>query len=92
MKVKIFYPNQNGNIELTKTQLEQLLEEAYDEGYRNGQLLPSWSISTTPSVTLNDNTATKHNWNTYTVSSSDVNNGSPVVIEFNKDSTAAVNN
>lgn len=38
--IKIFYPNQNGKIELTKEELESLLDtirkEAYDEGYADG--------------------------------------------------------
>ena len=36
MKVKIFYPNDAGNIEFTKHDLEELLEEVYNEGYSQG--------------------------------------------------------
>jgi hypothetical protein len=36
MKIKVFYPNEKGNIEITKEKLESLLNEAYNEGYRDG--------------------------------------------------------
>jgi hypothetical protein len=36
MKIKVFYPNEKGHIELTKEKLEGLLNEAYNEGYRDG--------------------------------------------------------
>ena len=35
MKIKIFVPNDNGKFEFTKEELESLLKEAYDEGYRD---------------------------------------------------------
>ena len=37
MKIKVFYPNEKGYIELTKEKLEGLLNEAYNEGYRDGR-------------------------------------------------------
>lgn len=36
MKIKIFEVNQNGKIEFTKNELEQLLNKTYDEGYVEG--------------------------------------------------------
>ena len=33
MKIKIMYPNDKGKIELTKEELEKLLNESYSEGY-----------------------------------------------------------
>ena len=33
--IKVFTLNKNGKIELTKEELEQLLNESYWEGYRN---------------------------------------------------------
>lgn len=36
MKIKVFYPNEKGNIEITKEKLESILNEAYNEGYRDG--------------------------------------------------------
>ena len=32
MMIKIFTPNENGKIELTKEEIESLLKEAYEEG------------------------------------------------------------
>jgi hypothetical protein len=37
MKIKVFYPNAKGNIELTKEKLEAILTEAYNEGYNDGK-------------------------------------------------------
>ena len=36
MKIKIMYPNNKGKIELTKEELEKLLNESYSEGYSDG--------------------------------------------------------
>lgn len=36
MKIKIMYPNDRGRIELTKDELERLLNESYSEGYSDG--------------------------------------------------------
>lgn len=36
MKIKVFYPNQQGKLEFTKKELEELLNEAYHEGYQDG--------------------------------------------------------
>lgn len=49
--IKIFTPNENGNIELSKEELEKLLLEAYNEG-KSTHVSPSSfkinEISTTP--------------------------------------------
>lgn len=36
MKIKVFYPNSQGKLEFTKKELEELLNEAYNEGYKDG--------------------------------------------------------
>lgn len=36
MKIKVFYPNQQGKLEFPKKELEELLNEAYHEGYQDG--------------------------------------------------------
>lgn len=61
MKVKVFYPNEKGNIELTKEKLEALLTEAYNEGYADGNRTHYWSNGyaycaspLTPKTTLNE--------------------------------------
>ena len=43
MKIKIFVPNDNGKFEFTKEELESLIKEAYDEGYRDSTLSSSTS-------------------------------------------------
>ena len=35
MRIKIFTPNKNGKIELTKEELENLLNEAYKQGWND---------------------------------------------------------
>lgn len=37
MKVKVFQPNSHGKIEFTRTELEKLLNEVYDSGFRDGE-------------------------------------------------------
>lgn len=50
MKIKIMYPNSRGKIELTKEELEKLLNESYSEGYCNGSSRYWYSTSLTPST------------------------------------------
>ena len=60
MKIKIFCPNTNGKLEFTKEELEKLLNEAYNDGYRDGNYSRTWTY-TYPSITCNssDSTATE---------------------------------
>ena len=37
MKIKVFCPNTNGKLEFTKEELERMLNEAYEDGYRDGR-------------------------------------------------------
>ena len=46
--IKVFTLNKNGKIELTKKELEQLLNESYWEGYRSNN--SSWTY-VSPSIT-----------------------------------------
>jgi hypothetical protein len=39
MKIKILFPNEKGKIELTKIELEALLEECYQDGLTEGKKL-----------------------------------------------------
>ena len=69
MKVKVFYPDFDGRISLTKEELENLLDEVYDEGYHDGKqtrptpitwISSSWpygNVTTTPyyNTTLSKN-------------------------------------
>lgn len=75
--IKVFTLNKNGKIELTKKQLEELLNESYWEGYRNKSNL-YWTY-TSPSITpcfTADNIATgtiTTTKNPYTIDGSSVN-------------------
>lgn len=74
--VKIFTLNKNGKIELTKEQLEQLLNESYWEGYNSKKNI-YWTY-TSPSITFPSITTVKTNsHNPYTINSgSDISNNS----------------
>ena len=37
MKVKVFQPNSQGKIEFIRAELQKLLNEVYDEGFRDGE-------------------------------------------------------
>lgn len=76
MKIKIMYPNNRGNIELKKEELEQLLNESYAEGYSDGSRSHSYpytlygyqdiSVSSSPKITCNGDVV-------YTTATNDVN-------------------
>ena len=68
--IKVFTLNKNGKIELTKKELEQLLNESYWEGYRNKNY---WTY-TSPSITYPLYCATDNN--PYTISASDLTSDS----------------
>ena len=63
MKIKVFCPNTNGKLEFTKDELEKMLNEAYQDGYRDGRYcyVSPWycttqisgNASTTTAATLN---------------------------------------
>ena len=57
MRIKIFTPNKNGKIELTKEELENLLNESYRQGWNDKPYYRDYYYSTYPSVTLTGNTA-----------------------------------
>lgn len=55
MKIKVFYPNQQGKLEFTKKELEELLNEAYHEGYQDGDRKHWYSYPYYGSVTALSN-------------------------------------
>ena len=68
MSIKVFQTNANGKIEFTRCELEKLLNETYNEGYRAGEnqakgqywtWAPNWSALTGDS-TINKITANKN--------------------------------
>ena len=76
--IKIFTLNKNGKIELTKKQLEQLLNESYWEGYNRGNSSHWWTY-TSPSVIttpLTTTTIKANSNNPYTINSNDISNNS----------------
>ena len=41
--IKVFTLNKNGKIEITKEELQSLLDKNYWDGYTNGQATKSWT-------------------------------------------------
>lgn len=85
MKVKVFYPDFDGRISLTKEELENLLDEVYSEGYHDGKQTrptpitwtsPSWPYGNTTTIpyytTLSSN-------DSYSVASNSVSSSSCTV-------------
>lgn len=79
--IKVFTLNNNKKIELTKEELEKLLDEAYWEGYHNRKSYWTYATPNYPSyiTTCNttDNTITCSNItdNTITLSTEEISNG-----------------
>lgn len=58
MRIKIFTPNENGKIELTKEELENLLNESYRQGWNDKPYYyRDYYYSTYPNITLTGNAA-----------------------------------
>lgn len=77
MKIKIMYPNNKGKIELTKEELEKLLNESYSEGYSDGCHKSYYTISTPsyPYITYNGScTSSDLNLSTLTASTANPSN------------------
>lgn len=53
MKIKVLFPNEKGKIELSKEELETLLEECYRDGLEEGKKLTN--ISYVPYVNCSTN-------------------------------------
>lgn len=79
--IKVFTLNDNKKIELTKEELEKLLDEAYWEGYHKHNTYWTYTTPNYPSyvTTCNtaDNTITCSNItdNTITLTTEEINNG-----------------
>ena len=52
MRIKIFTPNKNGKIELTKEELESLLNESYRQGWNDKPYYGGYYYSNYPNITL----------------------------------------
>ena len=86
--IKVFTLNKNGKIELTKKQLEQLLNESYWEGYNRGNNSRWWTYTSPSVITTPLTTATiqADSHNPYTINSSDISNNS-ITIKTNTANT-----
>lgn len=71
--IKVFTVNANGKISLTKEELQDLLNEAYWDGFSNSNKSTSYTYSNpiTPYYTW---TTTNGNSTSYTLTSAQVNN------------------
>lgn len=81
MKIKIMYPNNKGKIELTKEELEKLLNESYSEGYSDGCYKSYYTISTPsyPRITY-DVSCTSNDLNLSTLTASTANPSNTVIL------------
>ena len=71
MKIKVFTTDKNGKICLSKDELQEIINEAYWEGYYNGAKNGnSWTINTTPWTTT-----PYYTWSTTTDGSSSITIG-----------------
>ena len=75
--IKVFTLNKNGKIELTKKELEQLLNESYWEGYRSRNHYWTYSSPLT-NLCAGDTTS-----NPYTISANDVITSDSITIKSN---------
>ena len=72
--IKVFTLNKNGKIELTKKELEQLLNESYWEGYMNSN--NSWTYTSPTPCKWYSNTP-------YTISTGSISSSDSIIIKTN---------
>ena len=72
--IKVFTLNKNGKIELTKKELEQLLNESYWEGYRNNNNY--WTYTSPTPYKWCSNTP-------YTISTGSISSSDSITIKTN---------
>ena len=70
--IKVFTLNKNGKIELTKKELEQLLNESYWDGYRNNNYY--WTYTSPSVIKYRDRYTNTTTSNPYNVSTSTTSN------------------
>lgn len=84
MKIKVFTTDKNGNITLTKKELEEILNEAYWDGYSNGSKSQTYTWSTPWSTPY-------YTWTTTTAGNSSLTIGSDTA-DFINNSTISKDN
>ena len=70
MRIKIFTPNENGNIELTKEELENLLNESYRQGWNDKLYYRDYYYSTYPNIALSNIANTADTARAYSINDS----------------------
>lgn len=82
MKIKVFYPNNKGEIVFTKDELEKLLDEIYDAGYQDGR--SKYWTWTSPSITTPyyQYTTTCGNSNSTITTATSSEENSPLTIKY----------
>ena len=90
MKTKLIYV-ENGKITFTKKELEDLLEETYDEGYRDGSYYSNTATRSTQTITIrNGNKTGGDSWeNPFSYTSNLANSN---VISANDNNTISATN
>ena len=90
MKTKLIYV-ENGKITFTRKELEDLLQETYDEGYRDGSYYSNTATRSTQTITIrNGNKTAGDSWEhpfSYTSNLADSN-----VISVNDNNTISATN
>ena len=80
MKIKVFYPNNKGEIVFTKDELEKLLDEVYDAGYSDGR--SRYWTWTSPSITTPYYYTTCGNSNSTITTAASSADSSPLTIKY----------
>lgn len=86
MKIKVFTTDKNGKIAISKDELQEIINEAYWEGYTNGTKSgKSWTV-TTPWTTT-----PYYNWSTTTSDSSSITIGANEITNNTSSNTSFLN-
>ena len=87
MKIKVFTTDKNGKIAISKDELQEIINEAYWEGYANGTKSgKTWTV-TTPWTT----TTPYYNWSTTTNGSSSITIGANEITNDTNSNTVLLN-
>lgn len=94
MSVKVFQTNKAGKIEFTRCELEKLLNETYNEGYRDGEnhAKNSYWTWTSPYITTSYYRADEHNAKTSTSAVEHMNEGNEISVKTSINNTPSNSN
>lgn len=86
MKIKVFTTDKNGKIAISKDELQEIINEAYWEGYTNGTKSgKSWTVTTPWTATP------YYNWSTTTSDSSSITIGANEITNNTSSNTSFLN-